>query len=490
MKRQTKDQVLEARLRVLKAKKLENLQALSAYRVQNKIEFFTKAKPDGIPANPPQSELLGVWVDQQYRVFCYVGANRTGKTTTGAISAICCCAGKWLWSGEKIFFPHNKPRKVRYIGQDWEKHIKAVVIPALREWWPANRPVNIKKNSLGIEAMWVDEMTGSSIEVMSNNQEADLHEGWHGDLIIYDEPPRREIRVANARGLIDRLGRELFCMTLLKEAWVDREVIKARNEDGTPDTSVYTVHGDIYCNVGYGITLEGVEQFKKTLTADEISARILGKPAYMSGLVAKNFDRKLHLKRRFEVPLDWVVDIAIDIHPRKEQAVLFVATSDRNFRYVVDEIWQHGDGTWVAEQIIRRVKKANYRVGSIICDPLAKGDANNENTTFDKIDKVLAQHGYYLQVASKDKQSGIIELNNHLMGPNNEPSLFIFNDLVRTVYEIEGWQYDKETQKPAKSDDDMMENLYRILLLNTIYEPPAQEEEELATGTANSWTGY
>lgn len=423
-------------------------------------------------------------------VSAVINAN-TGKTTIGAIIAINTAAGKWLWSGEKIFFPHNKPRKIRYIGQDWEKHIKAVVIPALREWWPANRPVSVKKNSLGVEAFWVDETTGSTIEVMSNNQEPDLHEGWHGDLIVYDEPPRREIRVANARGLIDRLGRELFCMTLLKEAWVDREVIKARNADGSPDTSVYNIHADIYANIGYGVTEEGVEQFKKTLTADEISARIDGKPAYMSGLVAKNFDRKLHLKKRFEVPLDWVVDIAIDIHPRKEQAVLFVATSDRNFRYAVDEIWDHGDGTWVAEQIIRRIKRAGYRVGSIICDPLAKGDANNENTTFDKIDKVLAQHGYYLRVASKDKQSGIIELNNHLLGPNQEPSLFFFNDLVRTIYEIEGWQYDKETQKPAKVSDDMMENLYRILLLDTKYEPPGEEEqEEETTSTANPHTGY
>lgn len=476
-----------AALKALKARKLALLEQAKQYRDDNKIEFFTKE----IPANPPQEELLGAWTDQQYKVFTYTGANRIGKTTIGAIVAICILLGKWLWSGEKIVFTHNKPRKIRWVGQDWEKHISKVLVPALREWWPKNRQVETKKNNMGVDAFWVDVATGSTLEIMSNNQDSDLHEGWNGDLIIYDEPPKRDIRVANARGLIDRQGRELFCMTLLKEAWVDREVIKARNDDGSPDTSVYNIHGDIYSNVGYGITEEGVNQFMKTLTSDEKDARIKGVPSYMSGLVAKNFDRKIHLKKRFQIPLDWIVDIAIDIHPRKEQAVLFVATSDRNIRYVVDEIWGHGDGDWVAEQIIRRVKRNQYRVGQIVCDPLAKGDSNNENTTFDKIDKKLAQHGQYLQVASKDKQSGIIEINNHLMGPNLEPSLFIFNDLVRTTYEIEGWQYDKETQKPAKVDDDMMENLYRILLLDTRYEPPAEEEaDDYHESTANPITGY
>ena len=64
---------------------------------------------------------------------------------------------------------------------------------------------------------------------------------------------------------------------------------------------------------------------------------------------------------------------------------------------------------------------------------------------------------------------GAIEINNHLEGPNKEPSLFFFSDLKRTIMEIEGWMYDEDTQVPKKVDDDMMENLYRILLEGTQY---------------------
>ena len=265
----------------------------------------------------------------------------------------------------------------------------------------------------------------------------------------YDEPPKRDIRVANARGLVDRKGRELFCMTLLKEAWVDREVIKAVDKDGYPDNSVFNIHGDISFNVGYGITQEGVDQFAKTLTDEEKEARLMGIPSYMSGLVYPNFSRKKHIVNRFGIPLDWVVDIAIDIHPRTQQAMLFCAVSPRGDKYLINEIWAHGDGNWVGEEIIRCVSINKYRVGRVIIDPLAKGDSNNTNSVFDKIQLILWRNGMQLEVACKDKTSGILEVKNHLMGPNNEPSLFIFNDLIRTIFEIEGYMYDKETQSPC-----------------------------------------
>ena len=472
-------------------KKDELAKKLETYKLSNKIEYFNVPRENGgIPANPLQEELLQAWEDPYYKIFTYTGGNRIGKTTIGAIVGISTMIGFWPWDRHRLFFPHNKARKVRLIGEDWEKHISRVVIPAWEEWWPKNRPVSKKKNNMGVDAFWKDEKTGSTMEIMSNNQQASLHEGWFGDLIIYDEPPPREIRVANARGLVDRQGRELFCMTLLKEAWISRDVINARNDDGTPDRTVYNINGDIFSNVGYGISIEGIEQFQKTLSEDEKQARLYGKPSYMAGLVCPKFSRKKHIVERFEIPLDWMVDVAIDVHPRKEQAILFIATSPKNDRYVCHEILDHGDGVWIGEQIVRTANRYNLRLNRIIIDPLSKGDSNSETTTFDKIAQVLGAHGYYLEVASKDKQSGIIEINNHLLGPNNEPSIFFFQDLKRTISEIESWMYDKDTQKPQKEFDDMMENLYRLLLLDTLWYDFEEDEEYEDNRVRNSVTGY
>ena len=127
-------------------------------------------------------------------------------------------------------------------------------------------------------------------------------------------------------------------------------------------------------------------------------------------------------------------------------------------------------------------------------DPLAKGDGNNDETMFQEIAQILMRHNMVLETATKDKEHGILEIKNHLKGPNNQPSIFFFDDLQRTIYEIEGWMWDKDTQKPSKEDDDMMENLYRLLLLNTQWIPVMEdfmyEPEPIHMTGRDAVTGY
>jgi hypothetical protein len=491
----------------LKRKKLELLQAKESFQKNNILEYFNSPYPlvDGtyMRANPKQQMLLDAWKNPKFKVFTYTGANRMGKTFIMVTIAICTMAGKWIWDGEPIFFPHRKARKIRIIGQDWNKHIATVIIPKLHELWPKNRPVTIKKDGQGFETMWRDKITGSSLEIMSNKQESKLHEGWDGDLICYDEPPKRDVRVANARGLVDREGRELFSMTLLGEAWINQEVIKAMDENGRPDITVFNVTGTIQDNVGFGITQAGVEQFSKTLTEEEKEARLLGVPSYMSGLVYKDFKRETHLRDRFDVPLDWPVDIAIDTHPRKPHSVLFCATSPQGFKFLIHEIRMTGNGKQLAEAIVKLVNWGKYRVNRVICDPLAKGDPNSYGsegmpaTTYMKIADTLSRYDMLLETASKDKDTGILEVKKHLISDHGEPTLFIFNDLIHTIKEIEGLMWEKadmsDKEKVSKVEDDMMENLYRLILLNTEYTTmPYDDEDEYDTEdqNINETTGY
>jgi hypothetical protein len=457
---------------------------MADYRQKNLIEFFDKPPSPG--PNPRQAEILEAWLDPFFKTFVLSGGNRLGKTTILTLIGLSVIFGKYPWSNQSLLhlFPHNKPRKVRYIGQGWHDHIEQVVIPEIRKWWPASRPVKTHGNGVITDTYWKDEKTGGTIEIMSNTQQRQVHEGWSGDVILYDEPCRKEIYIANARGLVDRKGRELFAATLLDDPWIDREIVKKRNADGTPDRSVFAVQGTSYDNVGYGITKEGLDEFANKLTEDERKTRLSGVPEYMSGLVYPTFNRKTHLVKRFQIPLDWMVDVAIDVHPREKQAILFIATDPRQDRYVCEEIWDNGDGKWVGEQVVKAIKFHSYRVNHIIIDPLAKGDSNNKDSVFDQVAKVLMAHGHVLEVATKDKHQGILEVKNHLVGPNGKPSIFFFDDLVRTIYEIEGYMWDpKNPGKPVDADDHMMENLYRSLLLNTKWTEQEDEEEE-------SWTDY
>ena len=450
-------------------------EALNAVFSENRIFAFNRRRNPEYPeireANPLQWKLIEAWKAPGYKVFTYCGGNRIGKTTMGAIMAICTVLGEWPWSGEKIAFPHKEPRKVRYVGQAWESHVKAVVEPALKFWWPKSVKVETKKNNQGVDYLWNAGRRGS-IEIMSNVQDSDVFEGWNGDLVVYDEPPKRDVRVAAARGLIDRNGRELFCMTLLKEAWIHREVIKAVLPDGSPDMSVFNITGDIYSNVGYGITKEGIEQFAKTLTDDERQARLYGKPSYMSSLVFPKFNRQMHVKERFKIPLDALVDVQIDFHPSKKWAVVFLATLKNGFKYVCDEIWDRGNPKYIAEEIVRRIRERNYeRVNSIGIDPLAKGGEGNDIDVFSVVGETLASRNYSLETASKDKDNGISILNNLLWTENEMPGLFFFRDCVKTIEQTENLMYDPETFKAQKVDDDFTECLYRLALKNTQWFP-------------------
>lgn len=460
-------------LQELEAKELAFQERYIKYRKENIIEFFNIPKEQGgTPANPPQAKLLEAWLNPRYKVFTFTGGNRLGKTTIGTVIAICVVAGKCLWNNEPIVFPHDYPRKVRYVGQGWETHIKTVVEPTLKKWWPKARRVETKKNNQGVEATWTDLQTKSTLEILSNNQESGSFEGWEGDLVVYDEPPHRENRIACARGLVDRKGRELFVATLLGEAWIHREVIKAKMPDGSPDLSVFNVHGEIYDNVGYGLTQEGIDQFAKTLKDHEKEARLKGKPSYLATLVWPKFSRDLHLKPRHKVPLDWIVDVQIDFHPAKPWYVLFLATDKRNFKYCIHEIVEKGTPQYIGDEIVRILKQNLYRVGSVQIDPLAKGDSNaDDDTVYQKLSKVLASHGIPLDVASKDKENGISAIGDLLWTDNEMPSLFFFSDLKHTIQQVEDYMYDPETLKPSKENDDMCECLYRHGLLNTQWYP-------------------
>ena len=494
----------EAKLKEYEAlvrEETEGFLGMKAYRDANRIEFFDTTPNPG--PNPKQAQILEAFLELAIKTLGMSGGNRLGKTTILTIIGLSVMFGKFLWDETSLLhlFPHNMPRKVRYIGQGWNDHVKAVVIPEIDKWWPQNRKVKRRGNGVITDTFWQDLKTKSTLEIMSNNQQSKEHEGWSGDLILYDEPCRREIYIANARGLVDRKGKEVFAATLLDEPWIDREIVKRVDKvTGKPDRSVFWVEGTSYDNVGYGITKEGVDEYANKLRKDEYESRIKGIPQYMSGVIYQKFSRKYrdrggHLVERFQIPLDWMVDIAIDIHPRKEQAILFKATDPRNYKYLCQEIWGHGSAKWVGESIVRAVNYNSYRVNRVIIDPLAKGDSNNDESMYQIISEILMRNGMILETATKDKEHGILEVKDLLYGPNKEPSMFVFDDLVRTLYEIEGWMWDKDTQKASKDDDDMMENLYRLALLKTQWTEPMDflmdnEPESAYASGRDSMTGY
>ena len=482
------------------------------YVRKNKLLFFNNPEYGYLgrhgkwEPNPHQKELLNAFASARYKTLYAVGANRIGKTFIEIIMAASLITGKFPWEPEdrkgwiwdRYGWSDSLPIRGRIIGQDWEKHIKTVIIPDMKELFPEEWNMKIKKNTIGVEAFWTHPETGGTIEIMSNNSESSLFEGWHGHFILWDEPPSRDNRIASARGLVDYNGIEGFFMTLLKEAWVDKEVINATLDNGELDPTVFGVKAEITANIGFGLDEKGIKNFASKLTPEEKEARLKGVPAYKAGLVL-NIDRQKHVIKPFRIPSHWPIDVHIDIGVSKPHDIIYVATDTKGFKYVCFEENLRGDGIIIADSIIKKQQRYNLRLNRIICDPLAKADQNNENSTYDKIDMHLnkfmcpfTDEAYYLETGSKDKEDGVRRINELLETVNGIPALFFFSDCARAISQCMNLLRDV-TGLITKKDDDMFEGLYRIMLLDTEYVDISREVNDYDPNiglTRNSATGY
>lgn len=417
------------------------------------------------------------------------------------------------------------PVSIRIVSEDWEFFMGKVIVPELKKWAPVGE-YETRKNNVGIDYFWKFR-NGSTFELMTYQQDQDLFEGWMGHGVWLDEPPPKYVYSGLSRGIFLTGGKMLMSMTPLKEAWIlDDIALSGRPEIGVVDnlsildnpdlkqhdTDVLVNNGvppekvDEYFDIllkwkdtkpflleymgdkyGYAAQELQIERFLATVPQEDREARFFGKFSHLAGLVLKEFNRETHVIEPFKVPLDWPVTVQIDLHLSKPHAVSFFATDKQGRRYIIDEIWENMGPEDLADEIVRRKKANSWRLERVEIDPLSKGDnafVKNRmgvvNDSFTIIRNRLAPHGILLDVASKDKESGIRNLKDWLKGVNKMPTLFIFETCKEHLFQIQRWVYD-DHNKPDKGDgkkrpgyDDFPECMYRFTLMNVIYTDPEE----------------
>lgn len=457
------DKEIEKRQRKI----LASLKREELYRNQNKIKFF---KP-----HEKQQGIFNAATDLTKKTFIFQGGNRSGKTTWLITQLVSFLLGKELWSGRELRF--KPPIRARLFGEDWTHHVGEVLIPKLKEWVPLSEVESTKKNNQGIDYHWVFK-NGSILEIMTYEQATEITEGWSGHVAAADEPMPRDKYVATKRGLVDFDGVFLMSFTPLKEPWIFDELIT------NPDPAVYFENVDMRDNPHLGE--DAIKEFEKSLTDDEKVARIKGGWLHLQGLVYKNFDKNVHVVKAFQVPYKWTVRVHIDTHPRTEQALVFLATDERDLWYVSKEIFKHGSPEDIVDWIID-YHIHTHRVHEVIIEPGSKGDANRGDTTFSIIQKGLAVKNIVLKEATKDLETGIKVVNDALKSRNGLPSLFIQDCCTRTIFEFTHYIWDDwrnkegrtEKNKPKDKDDHMLEGIYRLLLLPPLFVDTTEQNRPL-----------
>ncbi|MEW6481727.1 MAG: DEAD/DEAH box helicase family protein [bacterium] len=443
---------LKERFKKLEQREVKLLEVIKLYQLTHKNEYF---KP--LPYQQKVIDLL----HQNKKTIVLVGANKIGKTTLATNIIVSFVLGTQGWD-KKLSIFEGKPTRGRIIAVDWEKTIGEVIIPALKEWLPRGT-YTTRKNNIGVDTYWTFN-NGSTIELMTHSQDTVVHEGWNGDWVWSDEVLPRDKYIANKRGLVANNGVFLITMTALSNSsWVLDELVLNVKDPSIGCITNISIEANTY------LSQQAIQNFINACSDEEKEARIKGGWLELIGLVLKEFEKDIHIVKSFEIPQDWIVTALIDLHLNLPQAIGFYAVNEKDCHYVIDEVWKNLSPEEIGGKIVELKEQYKWNLDYAYIDPLAKGDNQyvknrvNIDDSFTIIERELRKGGIILDIASKDKDSGIRNLKNWLKGPNKMPSLYFFDKCQRHLYEIVRWVYDKDG-KPKKENDHFMENLYRYTL--------------------------
>ena len=416
-------------------------------------------------------------------------------------------------------------------GEDWKLHIGRVLVPELKKWVPAGWS-RTKKNEQGVEYLWeFCDRDGSwnhpsTLTIMSYSQDDALFESFRAQGVGMDEPPPKSKYKAMSRGLLLDCGKTVLSLTPIKEAWIlDDIVLSNRRDVGIVDGLKITDNPDLlrgdmkvlaphlndaqiasYFDLllyedkarGKPVTDRGegatnflekhipekawdaisklrILKFIRDIDPADVPPRIFGEFKALVGRVLKEFDMSIHRIKSFLAPTDWPVTVMIDFHLNTPQAISYWGVNKQDCHFCLEETWENLSAGGIADDIIRKWK-GGMNISRAYIDPLSKGDTaymrnqlgTNIQDTYSILDEKLSKYKITLAVASKDKESGIKNIKEQLMGPNHMPTVFICENCERHFFEIQRWVFDDDG-KPMKKNDHFMENWYRYTLTGARY---------------------
>ena len=419
----------------------------------------------------PQAEFMNSVAETT----AFFGANRSGKTTAGAVKAIIHATGRYpdWWKARRFFHATEG----RIFVENYRKGAP-IVVKKLKEWLPRDSyQIAPKKGNSGIEIDWyVKHKSGgvSHFDILTYESDPFAAEGWDGDWVWFDEPPPRSMYIAAVRGLVDNEGLCWFSLTPLKEPWLFDEIYNSKN----PNT--FSVICDMRHNLErvnplsgmkIGLSERAIQKFEMKLTEEERETRAHGKFRYLAGRIWKQWDRDIHTFDRFqewpmdrrhnvliagEPPRHWPRALFIDPHDRLPHALLWVACDD------VGDYWAYREG-WVGPEatladIVDFAKRselyARETINVRILDPNFgnKRYANSGQTVREELEKAARDNQYPMRFNLGDdhKEMGrkaFAELlrfdTTRPLSFDNHPKFRAANDLKEFIYQVEHYVWDE-----------------------------------------------
>lgn len=436
-------------------------------------------KGNGILSYKPYGRQDSFHRAADYKWRLWEAGNRGGKSTGGCAEDI-----SWLL-GHRPFYPESDP--ARYVGIPQGRKLKGLVV--CNDWKKVGEVFTSKRGEDGkiwklIPQGFVKHTTTNSegvIDLIECTNGSTLHfttvrswmtnpgsvESVDHDFVHFDEPLPKAMFKGISRGLIDRAGKGWFTLTPKTEPWIHLMFFPSRRikDDLVIDGRKWAQKSSTTDNPF--LPPEEIEDFKSTLTKDEIDCLIHGIPLALSGLVFKEFDYNKHVlneplkgwKSFSEPPASATIYVAIDPHPQTPHHVLFLALLPPNVWVCYDEIFLHCGIKELGRMIKDRI--GSHFCPGIICDPLAFIEHPDSRVASYAEDFFSA--GLMIRKASKDRSGGILRARQRLTEPNG---FYLSPQLEEMLFEFETHAWDEKQNKPKDENDHAMENFGRLALEN------------------------
>lgn len=427
--------------------------------------------------------------EDKYFVTGFIAANGVGKTYLGAN-----ILANLIWSDEKsewfdypLFNNWKYLKKIRIVSEP--ASVVGTIIPTLKAVFPEGRYTTSKRGKTYESLFKTD--TGWEIDIMTYDQDIKEFESISVGFVWLDEPPTYRIYTA----CVSRLrmgGVMMMTLTPLTNAgWIYDKVIC--NTDGEKGQRTY-IEADVWSasktrGIRGFLDDRDIERMIAEYPEDEKEARIKGKFQHLTGLVYKQWDRRVHCIDPFTITdKDYVVINMLDPHPRTPDAVSWIAVDKYGQKFYIDELKFKGSSSELAQRI-KRID-SQYRVVAHYADPAAFVEDQHHETS---LAKKLEDFGLYYREAPKQRQLANRRLGDALsyQKQNNEfivtPELYVFNTCNNFIYEIEHWIWDEykgktadnkdPKQTPIDKDDHFIENVGRALVINPEFESIRRDVE-------------
>jgi hypothetical protein len=442
------------------------------------------------------------------------GGNRSGKTESGCREDVAFSMGFRPFfdrSDPDYLTPIRPPTAGRIVVEDWEKAAKGTMEPKLFACIPPELIATKKKNQNGVYFFFEIKIPFdatkrvSTIEIVTNKSDPRALEGWRGDWLHFDEPPKRAVFTALTRGLVDTNGFFWMTLTPLEEPWILDEVVLNPAYLGDYVTSWENVYDP---DTGSGfLTREGIENFASKLNSVERQARLYGEFSHLSGRIFSDFSSNVHVYPgefvtvEHQPPQTWWRDVLLDPGRRKPHCVTFVAWSPEGDLFVYDG-FRIGNTDFAGDfnDVIPAVPTYEELKWAILS---RIGDGPKPNRLL--IDSYAQEKDWLAGVSLFDKLSedfptviwpkvkkypNAITPLADLMKPspiNGRPRFFIHRSMTRAIWELDRYRWDNWSGRsnenkapkdtPVKKDDDYVD----CILAAALCPPPDMSHFEEST---------